>query len=183
MCGDAVLEHRDALDAPAEGEARSRPRGRSPRRSRTRSGRPCRRRRARSSRSPLHTRQPAPPHRKQETSSSTLGSVNGKKCERSRISRSAPKSARAKCSQRALEVREREAAVDGEALDLHEHRRVRRVERVAAVDAARADHVDRRRLRLHHAHLHGRGLRAQADAGVDPERVRIAPSTDGRRAC
>ena len=66
--------------------------------------------------------------------------------------------------ERALEVRQREAAVDREALDLLEHRRVRRVERVAAVDAARADHVDRRRLLLHHAHLHRRGLRAQADA-------------------
>ena len=28
-------------------------------------------------------------------------------------------------------------------------------------DAAGRDHVDRRRLRLHHAHLHGRGVRAQ----------------------
>ena len=48
-----------------------------------------------------------------------------------------------------------------------------RIERVAAVDAARADHVDRRRLLLHHAHLDGRGLRAQADVGRDPERVRL----------
>ena len=49
--------------------------------------------------------------------------------------------------ERALEVRQREARVDGEALDLLEHRRMRGVERVATVDAARADHVDRRRLR------------------------------------
>ena len=75
--------------------------------------------------------------------------------------------------ERALEVAEREAAVDGEALDLLEHRRVRRVERVAPVDAARADHVDGRRLRSIVAHLHRRGVRAQADARGDPERVRV----------
>ena len=40
--------------------------------------------------------------------------------------------------ERALEVAERDALVDGEALDLVERRRVRRVRRVAPVDAARA---------------------------------------------
>ncbi len=49
-------------------------------------------------------------------------------------------------AQRALEVGEGQAPVDGEALDLVEDRRVRRVLRVAAEDAAGDDHVDRRRL-------------------------------------
>jgi len=44
----------------------------------------------------LHTTQPAPSHRKQDTSTSTLGSVNGKKLVRNRVSRSAPNSDRAK---------------------------------------------------------------------------------------
>ena len=72
---------------------------------------------------------------KQETSTSTLGSVNGKKCGRRRTSRSSPKIARANAEQRALEVGERDVLVDREALDLVELRRVRRVV-VAPVDAA-----------------------------------------------
>ena len=60
------------------------------------------------------------------------------------------------------EVAERDAAVDGEPLDLVEHRRVARVERVALRYVRPGiDHVDRRRLRLHHADLHRRRVRAQ----------------------
>ena len=62
--------------------------------------------------------------------------------------------------QRALEVGERDALVDREPLDLVELRRVRGVG-VAAVDAARDDDVDRRRLLLHRADLHRRGVGAQ----------------------
>ena len=50
--------------------------------------------------------------------------------------------------------------VDHEALDLVEHRRVRRVA-VAAVDAARRDDADRRLLRHHGADLHRARVRAQ----------------------
>ena len=49
----------------------------------------------------------------------------------------------------------------GEALELVEHRHVRGVRRVGPVHAARHDDVDRRLLRLHRAHLHRRGVRAQ----------------------
>ena len=52
------------------------------------------------------------------------------------------------------EVTERDAAVDGEALDLMEDRRVARVEGVAAEGASQRDHVDRRATRFHDTHLH-----------------------------
>ena len=55
---DAVLEHRDALDAHAERPAATRPRGRSRSRSRTRSGRPCPRRGSRSSPRPCRRGSP-----------------------------------------------------------------------------------------------------------------------------
>src|SRR4051794_914095 len=60
--------------------------------------------------------------------------------------------------QRPLQVGERDPAVDGEPLDLVEGRRVRRVDRVAAVDAAGRDHVDGRVAPLHRPHLRRRGL-------------------------
>ena len=62
--------------------------------------------------------------------------------------------------QRPLEVGERDALVDREPLDLVELRRVGRVV-VGAVDAARGDHVERRRRGHHRAHLHRRGVGAQ----------------------
>ena len=113
----------------------------------------------------LQERQPLPPQSPQLTSTSTLGSVNGKKCGRTRMSRSAPKIAARSASSGALEVGQGDALVDDEALDLVEHRRVGRVG-VAPVDLAEADDVDRRRLLLHHAHLHRRGVGAQQDAAV-----------------
>ena len=67
--------------------------------------------------------------------------MKGKKLVRKRTSRSSPKSARQSVLERALEVGERDAPVDGEALDLVEDREVLRVGRVAAVDAAEGDHV------------------------------------------
>src|SRR5919109_2354684 len=51
--------------------------------------------------------------------------------------------------ERPLQVGHRDPAVDRETLDLVEDRRVRRVGRVAPVDAAERDHVNRRRLLLH----------------------------------
>src|SRR5207245_2666653 len=59
-------------------------------------------------------------------------------------------------SQRSLQVGERYAAVDGEAFDLVEDREVRRIRGVAPVAAAEGDHVDGRRLGLHHMDLAGR---------------------------
>ncbi len=95
---DLILEHGDALDPHAEGEAgvplpdRSRRRGR-------RSGRSSRRRESRSSRCPCRcgTRRSLPPQPKQPMSTSALGSVKGKKLGRSRTAGRAPKSRRTAC--------------------------------------------------------------------------------------
>ena len=77
--------------------------------------------------------------------------------------------------QRPLEVGHGDPAVDGQALDLVEHGRVRRVGRVPAVDAAERDHVDRRGLRLHHADLRRRRLRAEEDVAVQEDRLPRRP--------
>ena len=75
----------------------------------------------------------------------------------------------------AEEVGEGDAAVDGERLDLVEHRRVPGVERLVAVGAAGRDHEDRRLHRLHGADLHRRRVGAQHHllglAELDVERV------------
>ena len=59
-----------------------------------------------------------------------------------------------------LQVRHREVAVDGEPLDLVEHRRVRLVH-VHAVDAARRDHPEGRAPRLERTDLHRARMRAE----------------------
>src|SRR5215831_758249 len=63
--------------------------------------------------------------------------------------------------QRALEVRQTDALVDDEALDLREHRRMSRVEVVAAVPAPGCDQSHRRAIRLHVADLHPGGMGTQ----------------------
>ena len=73
--------------------------------------------------------------------------------------------------ERPLQVGESDAPVDGEALTLVEDRHVRCVGRVAPVDPPERDHVDGRRLRLHHADLRGGRLSAQDDVAVQEERV------------
>ena len=65
----------------------------------------------------------------------------------------------------------REAAVDGKAFDLVEDGRVGGIRRVAPVDAAERDHVDRRRLRLHDADLGRRGLGAKEHVAVQEDRL------------
>ena len=72
--------------------------------------------------------------------------------------------------QRPLEVGERDAAVDGEPLDLVEDRAVRRVGGVPPVRAAEGDDVDGRPLRLHDPDLRRRGLRPQYRLRVEVER-------------
>ena len=82
--------------------------------------------------------------------------------------------------QRGLEIDEGDALVHGEALDLAEHRRVRRVEGVVPIDHS-GDHNAVRRRRVEHGpDLHRRGVRAHEQAarpfaadgrGVDIERV------------
>ena len=82
--------------------------------------------------------------------------------------------------QRALEVGQGDVLVHGQALDLVELRRVRGVV-VGPVDAAGHDDVQRRRLQLHRAHLHRRGVHAQ-ELGVGLEqRVGIGDVEGVRR--
>ena len=68
--------------------------------------------------------------------------------------------------ERALEVAEGDALVDDQALDLVELRQMAGIGRVGTVDGTRADHVDRRLLRLHGVNLHARGLGAQQHVGL-----------------
>src|SRR5207302_638175 len=60
---------------------------------------------------------------------------------------------------------------DGQALDLLEHGRMRRVERVAAVYLARNDDADGRRVALQRADLHRRRMGAQQHAVAQVERI------------
>ncbi len=83
--------------------------------------------------------------------------------------------------ERALEVAERDALVDGEALDLVEGRRVRRVGRVPPVDAAERDDVDGRLLRLHRPDLRRRRLGAEHRLVVEEERLQRRPRRVPRR--
>ena len=66
--------------------------------------------------------------------------------------------------QHALEVGQRDLAVDVEPLDLVEVHAVRRIRSVAPVTTPRTDDSHRRRLPLHDPNLHRAGLRAQAAA-------------------
>ena len=62
------------------------------------------------------------------------------------------------------------------AFHLMEEGRVRGVERIGAVDAAGRDDADGRLLLFHHAHLHGRGLRAEQNV-VTPHGRQEFPRT------
>ena len=92
-----------------------------------------------------HTVQPAPSQNTHVIANSTDGSVNGKNDGRKRA---LDVGAEQRVDERldgAEQVAERDAVVDREPFDLVEHRRVARVERVAAERAAGRDDVDRRR--------------------------------------
>ena len=107
---------------------------------------------------------------KHETSNSTLGSVNGKKCGRSRTRAVLAEDRAREREQRALEVGERDVLVDRQPLDLVELRRVGGVV-VAPVGAAGDDDVERRRVHLHRARLHRRRVHAQQHVVGDVEGV------------
>ena len=94
-------------------------------------------------------------------STSALGSVYGKKLGRKRTLRSGAEELVHEREQRALQIRERDVLADDEPFDLREHRRVREVEVVAAIDAAGRDQPDRRLVLLHVADLHPRRVRPQ----------------------
>ena len=98
-------------------------------------------------RCPCRTGSPSPPQMPQVTSTSALGSVNGKKCGRNRVRAVGTEDRLAEVVERALQVAEGDALVDDEPLDLRELRQVARVGDVSAIDLAGREHVDRRLLR------------------------------------
>ncbi len=85
--------------------------------------------------------------------------------------------------QRPLEIRKREIPVDGEPLELVEDRESSGRNLVAPVDATERDHVDRRRLRLHHVDLGRRGLRTKESLSIEEERVPLRARRVCRREC
>ena len=73
--------------------------------------------------------------------------------------------------ERGLEIDERDTFIDGKALDLLEHRRMRGIERIAAVAPPRRHDPDRRRIVLQRPNLDGRRVRAQQDVATQVEAV------------
>ena len=118
----------------------------------------------------LQTRQPAPLQNTHSMSTSADGSVNGKYDGRSRILSGRSKKPFDELVQHRLHVGEAHALVDDQPLELVEHRRVRHVG-VAAIDAARRNHAQRRLVAHHGADLHGRRVRAQQPPVREVERV------------
>ena len=102
------------------------------------------------------------------------GSVNGKNDGRKRTFRSSRSKKRRRNSvSTPLRSANADVVVDPQALDLVEHRRVRRVG-VDAVDAPGRDDLDRRPVRLHVADLDRRGVRAQQVAARRRRRCRAS---------
>ncbi len=100
--------------------------------------------------------------------------MKGKYDGRNRVRMPSPNSDCEHVVERAAQVRHRDATVDDEPLDLVEDRAVRGVVLVGAVDAARADDVDRWLAGQHRAGLHGAGVGAQHEVvlgRVGPEGV------------
>ena len=143
---DAVAQHRQALDAHAErvagialgvdADVRSTLGCTTPQPS-TSSQPVC-----------LQTRQPAPLQNTHSMSTSADGSVNGKYDGRKRMPSGRSKNCSHEAVQHRLQIREAHALVDDQPFDLVEHRRVGHV-RVAAIDAARHDHAQRRLVAQH----------------------------------
>ena len=127
---------------------------------------------------PLHAGHPRPPQMPHCTSISADGSVNGKYDGRKRV-RDAPKNPLGETVERRLEIDEADAFVDAESFDLRERRRVRRVEEVAAIDGARDENANRRRVLLQRAHLHRRRVRAQQSAALAGTACRARRAPDG----
>ncbi len=73
--------------------------------------------------------------------------------------------------ERGFQIDEGDPFIDRHPFELREHRRVRRVEEIAAVHVARREDANGRRVRLERAHLHRRGMRAQQRAALEVQRV------------
>ena len=153
----------------------SRRRSRPPRR---RPGAPCRSRALRSSRCACRAAQPLPLQPWHSTSSSADGSVYGKEARpEPRLDVGVEELLRERV-ERALEIAEADALVDDQPFDLREHRRVRRVEVVAAIDAARRDDPHRR---LHSPPCSESACPTCACAAASPAGRRTADGTGARQ--
>src|SRR6185369_5256298 len=75
---------------------------------------------------------------------------------------------------RAFQVRHRDAAVDTQSFDLKEHRIVRRIRSVASKYSSRCNHSNRNAAALHCVYLHGRGLRTKRKAIDRVERISLS---------
>ena len=93
-------------------------------------------------------------------STSADGSVNGKYRRPETHSADVSKKLSTNSCKNALQVGETDVLVDHQPFDLMEHRRVGHVG-IAAIDPARGDQAQRRRLRPHRPDLHRRGVGAQ----------------------
>src|SRR5580704_6392599 len=117
---------------------------------------------------PLHLEQvlppalvPLPPQKMQETSNSTLGSVNGKKPGGKRGFSPGAEKLFNEIFDGAGEIAEGDIGIDGKTFDLMEDEGMRGVGIVAAVDLAGDNDAHRRLALFHGADLHGRGVRAE----------------------
>ena len=138
----------------------------------------------------LHLRQPFPPQKMQLICTSARGLGEGKERRKeARFHRRAEQRLHG-VVERALQVAEGDVGVDAEPLHLVKDGRVRGVGGVVAMDFAGNDDAHRRRLLLHGAHLHGRGVRAQQQAvaqrtallvGDDQRVLRVARRMAGRK--
>ena len=130
----------------------------------------------------LQTRQPLPWQTWQVKSTSTLGSVNGKKCGRKRIFTSGPHQLAGKIGKRALQVGQRNVFIHIEPLHLVEVGAMGGVGRVTAIAATGRDDPYRRLVRHHIAHLHRRGVAAHQIAVFEVEGILlVARRVVGRR--
>src|SRR4051812_36846714 len=81
------------------------------------------------------------------------------------------KEALCEATERRLQIDEAYAFVDAQPFDLHERRRMRRIERILSIRVPRNQHANGWRILLKRAHLHRRRVRAQHDVVAEKERV------------
>ena len=81
--------------------------------------------------------------------------------------------------QRGFQVGHCDTLVNNHSFNLVEHRRMRGIHFVLAVDTPRCNHADGKSFCLHCMHLHRRGLRAEENAAVLAEIESIRPLSRG----
>ncbi len=120
----------------------------------------------------LQSRQPTPRQSRQWTSTSTLGSVNGKSLPRRRTSWSSPKTEHAELDEDPFQVAHLDVRPDDQPLDLMELDLRTRGNRLVAVAESREDEAyGLRGVLLHRPDLPRRCVGPEQDLGCDVERV------------